>query len=456
MDTLNELKGATAAGTKEILAFVNSFIDAKSLVEVDAYMRSDTDLGQAIGEGVISGFASVGGQSVDIFALNESVLKGSIGKKNSIKIVKSIDNALRTMRPLIGVIDTMGARFNEGIAALEGYGRIIKAYTEAYGSVPIITVIKGSNLGILSYISGLSDFVIVYNDSISATASPLVLSAQSGKEVNKIGSGSVMMNNGIATNIVKDDKELKATLLKILSIINNSAKSADDSNRVCKGLKSGVAVETLIKEVFDKDSFFEVRKGYATAAVTGFASAGGIDVGVVATSSAKGAKLTANDCIKIYTFLDLCENLNRDVVFLTDCSGTEQNIESETFLMREMSNLLYSINTLSVDTVSIVYGKAIGVSYSAFVAPSTYRVAWESAFISPLDGDNAARLAYSEEIGKAKGKQKDELVKKLSAAYITENCSAVKLSQDGYIDNVIDPNHTRQYLIAALQAVLGC
>ncbi len=447
METLRETKAKIASANKEIIDYINAFADKQSCVETDAFLCAQNDIAEAPGEGVVSGFATVGGIGVCLFATNPKVLKGAVGALNAKKITRAVNNAVRTEKPLIAIWDSAGARFAEGIDCLEGYASILRAYSIAYGSVPVITVIKGNNFGMSSYVAGMSDFVLVEKDGVSATASPLVISAKTGK--NKVGTLDDLIASGIATNAVKD---LRGTLEKILCAVTNCDFSdfGDDVNRACKGLKAGVSAEQVIKEVFDKDSFLPVRAGYAPSVLTGLADLGGITVGIVATDGkVDGGALTADGCIKISEFLNICDNIECPVVFFTDSIGTAVTSD-DARLMREMSNLIYQINSLGVDMFSVVYGKAIGSSYTALVAPCEYKIAWETATVGTLESESAARLLYADEIKSAKNK--DKAVEKLAKAYSEENCSAVTIARSGYFDNVIEPNQTRLYLSAALLA----
>ncbi|MDE7164595.1 MAG: hypothetical protein K2O04_04145 [Clostridiales bacterium] len=443
METLKNAKSATAAANKNLTDFLNAFLDDKSFVETDAFICSSNE--DAVGDGVVSGFASVDNNAVCLFAVNGKTMKGAIGEANAKKIVRTINNAVRMGKPLIAVWDTMGARFAEGIGALEGYGSILRAYTVAYGEVPVITVIKGNNLGISSYVAGISDFVIAYEDSVIATASPLVIAGKAGVDVKSVGTAKVAAEKGVVTQVVKSDKALREQIVACLSVFIGGRAYGDDDNRVCKGLKNGVAADALIKEVFDKNSFLELRAAYAPSVKTGFAALADITVGVVVATE----RITHDACIKISEFLNVCENAERPVVFLVNSEGTEQ-IVADAALIREMSNLIYQVNSIGVDIFSVVYGKAIGGAYTALVAPSEYKIAWDSAEIGALESEAAARLLYADEIKSAK--DKDKTAEKLAKAYGGENCSALVVAKSGYLDNVIEPNHTRSYLIAALLA----
>lgn len=450
MESLKDAKSKLAAANKDILKFIDAFVDEKSFVETDAFVCSHTDGETVPGDGVVSGYATVQNSGVCLFVINGKVLKGALGESNAKKIVRTVNNAVRTDKPLIAVWDTAGAKFAEGINALEGYGSILRAFTVAYGEVPVISVVKGNDLGISSFAAGISDFVIAYPESVIASASPLVIAANGNVDVKTVGDVKTSAKNGIVTNTVKTDKELRDTVIKILATFSGSAATCDDINRACKGLKADSAVGAVIKEVFDKNSFYAVREDFAPVAVTGFASLGDIPVGVVATDGKiADGRLTADACVKISEFLNVCENAECPVVFLTDSAGAERSL-ADASLIREMSNLIYRVNTMDVDMFAVVTGKAIGAAYTALVAPCEYKIAWADAEVGALESEAAARLLYADEIKKAK--DKDKLAEKLAASYGGENCSALVIAKSGYFDNVVEPNHTRSYLLAALLA----
>lgn len=449
METLQKAKTELGTANKEIYDFINAFVDEMSFVQTDAFMCSENDFGTMPGEGVVSGFATVDGTAVCLFATNPAVLKGSIGALNAKKITRAVNNAIRMDKPLVAVWDTSGARIAEGIECLEGYGEILRAFAVAYGEVPIVSVIKGNNLGLSSFVSGVSDFVIAFPDATMASSSPLVIAAKTGQSEKTVGSAKSLAERGLVTNTVKKG-ELKTLLKDIFSLFYNNKESKDDPNRVCKGLKTGVSVDTIVKEVFDKNSFLPMRADFAPVAVTGLATLAGITVGVVATDSTKNdGKLSADACVKISEFLNTCENAECPVVFIADCTGTEV-CSDDAALIREMSNLIYQVNSLDVDMFSVVVGKAIGSAYTALVAPCEYKIAWDGVEVAALDSEASARLLYADQIKTAK--DKDKAAKKLAESYSAENCSAVALAKSGHFDNVIEPNNTRAYLIAALLA----
>ena len=200
---MKSAKSKLSAVNKDVLAFLNAFIDDKSFIETDALTCSSTEFGDAPGEGVVSGIAQINNNAVALFATNAAVFKGSIGALGAKKIIRTVNNALSTRKPLIAVWDTSGARIAEGIECLEGYSDMLRAFAIAHGQVPIISIIKGNNLGISSYLSEFSDFVLACPEAVSATASPLVLSAKAGVPEAAVGSAKVLAERGVITNIVK-------------------------------------------------------------------------------------------------------------------------------------------------------------------------------------------------------------------------------------------------------------
>ncbi|MGN1094620.1 MAG: carboxyl transferase domain-containing protein [Candidatus Neoclostridium sp.] len=452
MKSLTELDKTVAAGNAEIVSFVNSVTDEASFVEADKFIGSSTSLGYAAGEGVVSGFAAINDVQVGIFAINGKTLLGGIGKKNAEKIAKCVNSAVKSDAPVIGVIDTSGARFAEGIEALEGYGKIVKAFSDAYGIVPTTLVIKGNNFGMLAYLPAFCDFVICYENSVTATASPLVLAAQSGADVSKVGTASVMAESGVSSFTVKNDEELKALLGKLIDFTQFPiVETGDDENRTC-AFSAKPQAKDVIGQVFDRDSFVEIKKDYACDVITGFARLGGVAVGVVANNAeAKDGYISCKATEKVTDLVNTLESLGMPLVTLVDSKGAANCLKCQDALIKGMGELVYALNVSSIEKIAIITGNALGSAYIAFANKSVfdYVIAWEEARIGMLDSAKSALLVYGDRIAQADDRQKAE--KEFAAAYEEENMSAVVVAEKGYIDNVIDKDLTRPYAIAALQ-----
>lgn len=452
------VKARVKSGEKDTLTFIKDFVDKDSFIETDTLIASLNPLGEVVGEGVVGGFAVINGIQTALFATNPSVLKGSIGVGAAEKIARIVNNAVKTGVPLISVIDTSGARFGEGAEILDGYGKILASCAKAYGVVPTICVIKGSNLGMLSYLTAYSDLTVAFDKSVMATASPLVLASKTKIDVAKVGTASANAETGVVSVIVKSAAELKNTVSAYLELVGEPViESTDDLNRNCKGLKVGAKTSTLIKEAVDKDSFLELRSDYAPEVVTGLARLGGISVGLVANNPSVGdGRLTCKASLKVCELLTLCQTYGLPVVNLVDCAGAAADLTEENDgLIREVGNLIYSYSQISVAKISLVVGKAIGVGYTAFCSKSIcdYSAAWTGTETGALESEAVARLLYGEDIAKAKDKKKAE--EKFASAYAKENMSADGVAALGLYDNVVKPEFSRRFLIGIVQTFLS-
>ena len=447
---LKSVLDSYASATKNARKTIDAIIDANSFVEFDALMGGVNELGEVKGEGVLCGLASVGENDVALFATNSEVFGGGISKRGAEKIARLVNRAIDADLPLVSVIDTAGARVLEGVDALYGYGLIMDVFAKAYGRIPVITVVKGKNYGMLTYLAGLSDLFVAYDKAQIATASPLLVSASAdGKDysVAKVHYTS----SGAVTNMVANDAELKDLLVKTLGAISDVITlPADDANRVCKGLSADSDVKAVLAEAFDAGSVIELRAGYVPSVVTAIAKLNGVTVGVVGVDG----KLTAKGSAKITDFLNTASNLGLPVINLVSSTGIVVDAKQETCcLIRNVSDLVYAYANIDVPKVALVCGGAVGATYSVLASKTAfdYTMAWDSASITPLESSAAARLLYGEEIAKAKEQDKAEA--KFAKEYADDN-SALLAAEKGYVDTVLVPNHSRQYLIAALQTLV--
>ena len=443
----NLMKSADAA-SKDILKTIASIVDENSFVETDRFISDHTDLGIATGEGVVGGFAHICDVRIGLFATNSKVLKGSIGRANAKKIVKTIDAAVSAGLPVVGILDTAGARFGEGIDAMEGYADIFAALSAAYGTVPTAMVVKGADFGLSAYFCAVTDICIAYKSAQIATAGPLVMAGNTKEDPAKIGVGASLYGNcDVVTHLVENDKGAKDVLAAFVSLTTQPvSECADDPNRTAKAAALKNA-EELPREIFDKNSVLPVRDGFAKEVQTGFARLGGIAVGYVCTMG----KLTADGAGKVTELLNTCESFALPVIDLVDCDGVKTCAACDGKTMRAVSDMLFTYNSICVPKLALIYGKAIGVGYAAFAAKSNidYSVAWADAQIGVMASVSAAQLLYKDEIAQAKNREQAE--KKLAQAYAEENLLAPIVAQKGYLDNVIEPALSRPYLAAALQ-----
>jgi len=453
MKSLAELEKLIAESTEDVLKTVNAVVDEYSFVEADKFIGSETAVGYASGEGVVSGLATVNDVQVGIFAVNGKTLMGSIGKNNAAKISKCVNNAVKMSAPVIGILDTAGARFAEGIEALEGYGEIVKALSEAYGIVPTFLVVKGNNFGMLSYLPAFCDFTICYEKSVTATSSPLILAAQSTADVASVGTAAIMAESGVSSFTVASDDELKARVSALIDLVTLPVIASEDDGNRTVAVDGNTSASDLIASVFDNGSFVEIKKDFACEAITGMARINGIAVGVVANNTdVKDGKLTCDGAAKITDLVNTLESFGMLFVNFINSKGAVNCLKCQPRLIKSIGEMMYALNISTITKVAVITGSAIGVSYVALANKNVYDyvVAWDSAEIGMLDSKQSAELIYGKEIGEAA--DKEAAMAKFAEAYEEENSSALVVARNGYLDNVIDPAFTRQYIIAGVQA----
>lgn len=446
---LKSALGSYALATAKVREAVDAVIDKQSFVELGAFIGGTNELGEYKGEGVYCGLASIDERDVAVLAVNPEVFSGGISGRGAKKISDLIARACNAGLPLISFIDSAGARILDGIDALDGYDSILSAYGKAYGNIPVITVVTGKCYGMLAYVSGFSDLFIAVDKAKISTAAPLIISGESGKDVS--GADVHYKTSGAVTNIVKDMSELRGVIAAALEDMCDVVSDTDDDpNRMCDTLTDSSSVRDVLESAFDEGSVLELRGGIAPETVTAFAKLNGITVAVV---GAEG-KLTARGAAKITDFLNTADNAGIPVVNLVACTGTVADAEEETGdLIGNVSDLIYTYGNLDVVKVTLVCGKTAGSGYTIFASKSAcdYVIAWEKAAVSPMESKAAAYMLYGKEIAGAADKAAAE--KKFEEVYADAN-SSMEAAEKGYIDMVIVPSHSRQYLIASMQAMI--
>ncbi len=454
LKTLKDLKADNQTVTKAARDFVNSLLDDKSFVEMDTYLKGESLADSSAGEGVVSGMGRIDDQSVMIFCQNPAVMKGALGNLHLKKIKKCIHQAVLNDIPLISVIDTQGVRLDEGMAALNGFAAVMAETYEL--TAPHIAVIKGSSYGLMSYFARYADIVVMLDKAVMATTSPLILNAKAGVD-NKPENYGAKANllSGACDLAVKNEAELKAVIRQILRLVDDKAETADDANRVSNKLNADTDVKAMLDEILDKKSFLELMAGYGEEIVTGVGTLGGMTVGVVANNSKiDGGRLTEKTYRKIERVSAFCDNFGFPVVNFVNSQGVAADAAKE---KNGLTDAVFAVihNYVSLEyKVAVITGSAVGAAYVALASKDLgydYVLGWEGADISVLDGVQNAEICYTDEIAKAKDKEKARA--KLAAQYKEDVTGVVHAAQNGLVDNVIAPGATRPYLIALLQGM---
>jgi len=461
-----------AAGKMTARERIDKIIDKDTFVEIGVFFKSrnnDFISDDAPCEGVVAGFGTVNLRPVYVYAQDYTVLSGSLGEMHAKKIVKTMEMAQSSGVPVIGIIDSAGARIQEGVDALNGYGEIIAKSVELSGVVPQIAVIAGPCIGAAAIAVSLVDVTIAVEEISSLGAySGVVYDAKDGIDyVSDVTSAAFAgASSGLAKVVCKDEEEAYLKLKNLLDYLPSSNMEdapddvvSDDINRNTPELdifmgNSSYDIKQIIKAVSDGGDFFEVYEDYAQSAVCGFMRMNSRSVGVVANQpSSDGGVIKSDSAKKMASFIGLCDSFNLPVVTLVDTVGLECTSDAEKAgFVKDAAKIAYAYASATVPMVTLLLNKATGSAYSlmgskALGADLVY--AWPSASIEILPAGTAAQIVYEDEI-----KKSDDPVK-ARAAYtqkFTEyNSSPIAAAQRGYIDDIIDPINTRPILTAALE-----
>ena len=463
LKTLEAKSEIVKSKSSKIRLFLDSILDPKSFVEMDVFMSGNSfiDGSEAVGEGVVTGYASINDESVYLFAENQEVLKGSFGKAHADKIIKSINLAVRNSTPIIAIIDSNGARVGEGVAVLEAYSSMINAITIAKREIPVISIIKGNCVGLMSAVPALSDFVFVSDEAVISLGSPSVVAAKAksnGKLNEILGAKELSATSNLINFRYKDVKSLRESIVKIINICNDRELSVnDDPNRVAPLLNTEITVKGLIDAVCDKDSFISYSADFAKDLVCGFGTVNGIFVGLLITDSKVNSSLSCNAIKKMGNFVELLDKYSLPMITLVDSDGVDSTLSLEqSGIARDFANVMMAISESTMPKIAIIYGKAVGASYSLLASKSIgfdYVLALTTAEITPIDAAVAVNIVYSEDLKSAKDPviAREALMKKYSDIAGDPFIAA----KDGYIDNIIEPSSIRPYIASALLMLLG-
>ena len=453
-------------------------MDEGSFIEVDAFVKhrctefkmADTE---APADGVVTGYGTVDGRLVYVYSQDFTVIGGSLGEMNAKKICKIQDMAIKMGAPIIALCDSGGARIQEGIAALAGFGEIFSRNVMSSGVIPQITAIMGPCAGGASYSPALGDFVfMVENTGEMFITGPSVISAITGEKITMEelgGAKAHAQKSGVAHFTAPDDKTCLDNIKKLLSYLpSNNLEEApyvdtsDEINRISEALMTIVPddsnkaynVKNVIAQITDCGELFEVHAEYAKNIVVGFARMNGSTVGIIANQpSVMAGSLDVNSSDKAERFIRFCDSFNIPLVTLTDVPGYFPGLEQEqNGIIRHGAKLLYAYAEATVPKVNVILRKAYG---GAYIAMSSKHLgadavfAWPTAEIAVMGPEGAANIIFREDIKNsadpvaARQEKIEEYKNRLANPY--------EAAKYGYIDDIIEPDSTRPRIIAALE-----
>ncbi len=463
---------------------INLLLDPETFVEMDAFMESrfhlfGLDQKKIPGDAVITGFGKINGRQVYVYSQDFSKIGGSLGEMHGQKIVKVIDLASKTGCPIIGIIDSGGARIQEGIASLDGYAMVFNSMIKASGVIPQIMVIAGPSAGGASYAPGLSDFVFMIEGiSQMYITGPEVIKSVSGEKISfeDLGGASIHgIKSGCCHFVFKSEQDCFGGVKKILSYLPQN--NLDDAPKqksifaefferenqklleiVPEDEKKSYDMKKVIEEVFDRNSFFEVQSNFATNIIVGLARLAGNVVGVVANQpKVMAGTLDIDSSDKIARFVRFCDAFNIPLINLVDTPGYRPGSEQEhKGIIRHGAKVLYAFSEASVPKISLILRKAFGGAYIALSSRHLGYdkvIAWPFSQISVMGPEQAAKIIYKKEIVESRDSKKleAEKIKELKNFFL-DPYRAAKLGQ---LDMIISPKDTRTVLVKCLESLLN-
>jgi len=454
------------------------FLDEGSFQEIDPFVtHRETEFGLAdrkfLGDAVVTGHGRVNGRPVYLYAQDFTVLGGSLGNVVGQKICKVMDLAAKNGTPFIGMCDSGGARIQEGVMSLAGYGDIFLRNTLYSGVIPQISVIMGPAAGGAVYSPGITDFVfMVKGTGQMYITGPDVIKAVTGEEVTHEQLGGAMAhatNSGVCHFVAENDEDCLDKVRWLLSFLpqNNTEETPrveanDYPDRMDEELlylvpedpTKAYDMKETIGMIVDNGEFLEVHEYYAPNLITGFARLDGRSVGIVAQQPMVSAGVIDVDAsMKGARFVRFLDCFNIPIITFCDVPGFMPGVDQEyTGIIKHGAKFIYAYAEATVPKITVITRKAYGGAYIVMSSKhlrADINYAWPTAEIAVMGPDGAVNIIHREAI--AKSENPDDTRKKLVAEYIEKFANPYVAASLGYIDDVIDPRETRPRLIKALE-----
>lgn len=453
-------------------------LDTGSFEEIGRFRGGDINGGKA-GSAVITGFGDVYGRKIAVYAQDFSVRGGTLGRAEGEKICHLMDMALDLKVPIVAIVDSGGARIQEGVAALTQYGHIFRKTCDASGFVPQISLILGPCAGGAVYCPALTDLIVMTKENSDMfVTGPDVVKAATGETIsmNDLGGGLVhSTKSGVAHYLGEDEADAIDYARTVLAYLpsNSDARppmyayAATRADReTAKRLTDIVPdndrqpydVLDVIRCIVDYGEFVQVHELFATSAVVGFACIDGRPIGVVANQpNVRAGILDVDASEKVARFVRLCDSFNLPVITLVDTPGYKPGADQEhAGIIRRGAKVIYAYANAQVPMVTVVLRKAFGGAYIVMGSKAIgadMNFAWPSSQIAVLGATGAVNIIHRKDFVKAKeaGEDVDALRAKLAAEYERTTVNANLSLEMGEIDAMIDPEQTRQAIAESLR-----
>ena len=453
---------------------IEILFDEDTFEELDTFVRP-VNAGQSLayGDGVIIGYGQINGRKVFVYAQDFNFMGGSLGAAHAAKIMKVQDMARKMGHPIIGLIDSGGARIQEGIASLAGYAGIFHRNIKSSGIIPQISVILGPAAGGAVYSPALTDFIFMTRDiSQMFVTGPEIVKEVLNEDVTfeQLGGADTHASkSGVAQFVFDDEEHTLLGVRKLLQYLpsnnielppltneNTIAPEKPEKLRVIIPNETVVpySMHDIIENIVDLYSFYEVAEQFAMNIITGFARLNKQVIGIVANQpKVLAGVLDVNSSVKAARFVRFCDAFNIPLLVLEDVPGFLPGTEQEhAGLIRHGAKLLYAFGEASVPKITVITRKAYGGAYIVMNSKNMggdFNYAWPSAEVAVMGPEGAIKILKRKELAKAENPE--ELKQKFITEYRETTANPYIADEYGFIDEVIDPAVTRQKLISAFE-----
>jgi propionyl-CoA carboxylase beta chain len=468
---------------------IDALLDEGSFVELDALARHrSTNFGleknRPLSDGVVTGYGTVDGREICVFSQDVTIFGGSLGEVYGEKIVKVMDLALKTGRPIVGINEGGGARIQEGVVSLGLYGEIFRRNTHASGVIPQISLIMGANAGGHVYSPALTDFIVMVDQTSQMfITGPDVVKTVTGEEVSFEELGGARTHNtksGVAHYLGTDEDDAINYVKELLSYLpsnnlstppvfegyvedgsvadNVSAEDLELDTLIPDSANQPYDIHEVIGRIVDDGDFLEVQPLFAPNIVIGYARIEGHSVGIVANQPTQFAGCLDIDASeKAARFVRTCDAFNVPVLTLVDVPGFLPGTDQEwDGIIRRGAKLIYAYAEATVPMITVITRKAFGGAYDVMGSKhlgADLNLAWPTAQIAVMGASGAANIVHRKKLAHAakSGEDVEALRAKLQREYEDTLLNPYVAAERGYVDAVIQPSHTRGQVARALR-----
>ncbi|EGQ27735.1 acyl-CoA carboxylase subunit beta [Mammaliicoccus sciuri] len=456
---------------------IELLVDEGSFVELNPFVVHRTrDFGMdkqvGPGDGVVTGYAKIHGRPIYLFSQDFTVFGGALGEMHAMKIANVMDLAAKNGAPFIGLNDSGGARIQEGVLSLDGYGEIFYRNSIYSGVIPQISVILGPCAGGAVYSPAITDFVIMTDQTSQMfITGPKVIETVTGEKITSEGLGGAKVHNTISGNAHLRGENEEVVLNKVRDLLsylpqNNNEKTPvqpyEEQDDYRENLADVVPYETIrpydvrkvLEQVVDEGTFFEIQPEFAKNAVVGYARMKGETVGFICNQPkvmAGGLDIDSSD--KIARFIRTCDSFNIPLITFEDVTGFFPGIKQEHGgIIRHGAKILYAYSEATVPKITLILRKAFGGAYVALNSKSIGAdvvYAWPNAEVAVMGAEGAANIIFARDIAKSEDPEATRTAK--IEEYREKFANPYVAASHGMIDDVIDPRETRIKLLQALE-----